>query len=143
MNSVEFRCRGKRLNGGQWVDGYYTHLDYSDCHFIADDNGNCYPVDPNTVGRYVGIKDIKGRNVCEHDIVRLTKDVACIFSLPEYGIVNYHYGSFYIGSRHELRSTANCITDINYILRGEVIGNIFDNPDLLEEAYCAGKHETN
>jgi len=140
---IDLRCRGKRLNGGEWVFGGYTKLN-NERHFITDLNGVAYPVDPDTVGRYIGIKDINNCEVCEHDIVRIDPFLLRQFDINEpVGKVYYHKGIFFVGRKERLIDSVYALSDLNFILRGEVIGNIFDNPDLLEEAYYAGKHEAN
>lgn len=56
----EIKFRGKRLDNGEWVYGYYVkYNDYSDNihESIIDEYGYMYDVDLATVGQYTGLKD--------------------------------------------------------------------------------------
>ena len=132
-----FKCRGKQLgsyNNGMWRYGCYVFsIGNQNAHCIIDECGNSNSVDPKTIGFYPGMRDMNGVQICEHDIVRLIPDVCQTFFLPEYGVIECSNGTFYIGKEHELRSSICCVADFNYVLRGEVIGNIFDNPELVEK----------
>ena len=69
--------RGKRVDGGGWVEGYYTH---SDSYWIRvikrDEDGNVifsriYEVLPETVGQFTGLEDKEGKKIWEDDIIRV------------------------------------------------------------------------
>lgn len=120
MREIEFR--GKSVISGKWVygwlnatteeDGEHYWIDQCLC---AEGGINCaYQVDLETVGQYTGLKDKNGKKIFEGDIVRYIDN-----DLIEY--VEFIDGVFFAGSE-ELRY-AYC----------EVIGNIYDNPELLEE----------
>jgi len=85
--------------------------------------------------QYTGLKDKNGKEIYEGDIVKIDKDVAEMFQVNLKGVIKYIGGSFivYDKSTYSLLSTMYNLTDCNYCLRGEVIGNIYDNPELLEE----------
>lgn len=71
MRKIEFR--GKRIDNGEWVRGYYMAI--AGTHKILSPNPDSpsgatyYDVDRHTVGQNTGIKDRRGQEVFEGDIV--------------------------------------------------------------------------
>lgn len=122
---------------GQWVYGgiFQGTGDYSiiygaeDEHFTGKDLGK-YTVYTDTVGQYTGMKDINGKMIFEGDIVVLNEDVKKAFDVDD-GEVKYGWGGFYI-KEFSILNSLNALSSYDCILRGKVIGNIYDNPELLE-----------
>lgn len=156
----EILFRGKDVSFGDWIEGDLIRND-SSCYpavFIGcieasrnryDElsvDGHYLPqVDPETVGQYTGLNDKNGKRIFEGDIL----------SFPDTGEDGYEYKEGYDftnvaavcwnNGRWELESYGNhysgvmddmelsCHYDFISIFRiGEVIGNIHDNPELLE-----------
>lgn len=126
----EILFRGKRIDNGEWVEGnygeYYNGEKKVSCISIPSketiSGSLCYDIIPETVGQFTGIKDKKERVVFEHDIVKAYDPLDEISFI---GVVKYFDGSFYI-----------CDTDFCSYYRWmdyeiEVIGNIYDNPELM------------
>lgn len=150
--------RGKRIDNGEWVEGY---LSYPFCtkkgnesyYFYAKDSLGFFcrcVVDASTICQCTGLKDKNGNLIWENDILlqKTTEKHWCEWQrmgLVKYGEHDWNegvYGYKNIGffvepivkEGDETRMKPGlCQEDLvfeNYPY--EVIGNIFDNPELLE-----------
>ena len=128
----EILFRGKRLDNGAWETGSLVIV-RMDCHdaqyYIADKmTGYHTPVDPSTVGQYTGLKDKNGKRIFEGDIAKVLqgkdKDIA---------YVGFENGAFMLypktGNIYERTLWSYWYNDWDV----EIIGNITDNPELLEK----------
>ena len=138
----EIKFRGKRIDTGEWVYGDLIHrqiggVTHSVIRTIKDIVGlyELIEVIPETVGQYTGLKDMNGVEVYEGDIVAF-EDSDGGYEYQDLvinaGIVAYGELGFYFTNRVAVEM------DDFYIKDGrcddvEVIGNIHDNPELLEE----------
>ena len=119
----EILFRGKRIDKNVWVFGNLLQL--VDTVKIKDINIMWgYIVDKNTVGQYTGLKDMNGNKVFEGDIVRyngtLHKVVFCNIN-----------GCAFFGITMPERGEIWNFDGITPSEKMEVIGNIYDNPELI------------
>lgn len=81
-------------------------------------DGFWFDVIPSTVGQFTGLKDKYGKRIFEGDIVRHGNRNYAIKYLPEY--------TRFAGTRPKI------VCAVFNFKACEVIGNIFENPELLE-----------
>lgn len=132
-----FLSRGKRIDNGEWVEGY---LSYPFCtekgnesyYFYAKDSLDFFcrcVVDASTICQCTGLKDKNGKLIWENDVCDRKEEY------PE--IVKYNKGDWTLDySYSKDRESGYCYCNLGfYVLERkcvEVIGNVFDNPELLE-----------
>lgn len=133
----EILFRGKRRDTGEWVVGYLlNHVDGSVPIIISrpkmDDSFELEfeydHVDPKTVCQFTGLTDKNGVKIWENDILWVTDDEGNA-GLVDTGLgeIDFLEGLWYISG-----SVQNSLYDIDKCFQIEVIGNIFDNPELIE-----------
>ena len=141
----EILFRGKRCDNSEWVQGYYIRAEHHwHNHGIHKDwitlgasaNGgwfalhNKYAVKSETVGQFTGLTDKNGKKVFENDII-----VICYETdgeeFTETKRVHYNEKEccWYPMRWEECCEYCDHYTEVKSI---EVIGNIHDNPELLE-----------
>lgn len=115
MREILFRAR--RVDKDQWAYGYYAFQGESHKILLKRPPGWGYHIDPETVGQYTGLTDKNGTKIFEGDIVE--------YQGKRYSI-NYllHYARF-------SAVKPNNVFCVFAYRCGEVIGNIYDNPELL------------
>ena len=145
----EILFRGKRLDNGEWVEGY-LYITHNGEHEISiyNDEVNIerwtHEVDQSTVGQYTGLKDKNGKRIWEGDIVRATIERAdgCQSPRTENGVIGYDCIGMIGLILYRAKNGENVWSDFfnelslsglieNYYF--EIIGNITDNPELLEK----------
>jgi len=119
----ENKYRGKSINSGEWLFG--DLLQYADSAQIwvnTPDGKWNYIVDPGTVGQYTGLKDKNGLEVFEGDIIGWGPEDHA----PD-SEVFYDDGAFKVSDPYS--DSWEYIIDV--LMGAVVIGNIYENPELL------------
>lgn len=144
MRKILFRA--KRLFFGDWVYGSLTdtitrHRLTKQYCFIVDDDYDDHEeqeVDPSTVGQYTGLNDTNGKQIFEGDILRIAKisdGLGSYYHPPldypvnvvvKWDLCAWMWETLCEDKRYISFPDAWCHYEC------EIIGNIFDNPELLE-----------
>lgn len=129
----EILFRGKRIDNGEWVEGYFCMKYFQDAphsrHVIQykteysskewRPDYMVAEVDPTTVGQFTGLTDKNGKRIFEGDVVRADNG--------HISQVVYWYDGFCLYCEcHKWHTTDVCAPIV------EIIGNIHDNPELME-----------
>ena len=132
----EILFRGKRTDNGEWVEGYLCECHHKDTgkydYAIQEMFENGYimhEVIPETVGQYTGLTDNNGKKIFEGDILGAHLDV----NYPEDETIAVIVWANNAWCIQELGAEPDIIGDDELKNDGwEIIGNIYDNPELLE-----------
>ena len=137
----EILFRGKRMDDGEWVEGYLVKAVGGECMILPVTTEHCggaefsegYHCDPTTVGQYTGLTDKNGKRIFEGDIVAQNwydydeprddsfgKVVFCEYDCS-FSVMDVNKDGF--------MPLGRCGS---YHWEVEVIGNIHDNPELLK-----------
>lgn len=121
MREILFRAKTRGNSpdisrDGEWVEGFYIQDLWDgkveDCIF------NCptaLKIDPVTLGQFTGLTDCAGRKIFEGDIIHNRIDLC----QPNWAV--------------EWKQRENGFNTVEWgIHKCEIIGNIFDNPELME-----------
>ena len=134
MREIEFR--GKAKHNNEWVYGFYSPLIWypslTQTPSIKTFKGGDMEINPETLGQYTGVKDKNGTKIFEGDIVKYCIHTKGYEHLDKNYIVEFSFGGFRL--RENLFDEFSDYVDNDSVDwdRCEVIGNIYDNPELLE-----------
>lgn len=134
----EILFRGKRIDNGEWITGHLLRYEdgrarinpsHTDIFCYEADRSTiqtvAYEVDPETVGQFTGrADDNNGKKIFEGDVIKEV-DAEGIFC--DCGVVCWNdlFSAWHLGKMTTLFGSP-------HVARYEVIGNIHDNPELLE-----------
>lgn len=118
----EIKFKGKRLDNGEWMYGDLLHL--VDGVYISNDNGNnMAQVDPNTVGMNTGLKDKKGKEIYDGDILAHNGEP---FGYVVDGVRGYCFDVVYFLHRYEVSWALYGVVVNDLHGDVEIVGNIYD-----------------
>lgn len=135
----EILFKGKRLDNGEWITGHLLKYEDGSARMVSSNidifcfekdesiiQTVAHRVDPKTVGQYTGFVDKNGRKIFDGDILSVYNSKAFLF------VVEWN------GNQYVLKCTSNGVSDniLNVIESPEdveVVGNIYDNSELIKE----------
>jgi uncharacterized phage protein (TIGR01671 family) len=129
------KFRGKNLYNNEWIFGDLIQYEsgemaifsnkLSQYGYEATEMFNRSKVIPETVGQFTGLLDKNGKEIYEGDILLMGEDEG----VRIYNKVGIKDGCFgYVGE-----NSGELLPFCNYNVTEEVVGNIYDNPDLIKE----------
>ncbi|ECU4704315.1 hypothetical protein MAS37_001168 [Listeria monocytogenes] len=145
MREIEFR--GKRIDNGEWVYGNLMQFEDSATFIFADERkgastltyahfiiNNMHAIDEKTVGQYTGLKDKNGKKIFEGDIVAFSEDDFHVFNSQVEYFSEDGYPAFDIKVPSTYYFDSNVFSEVSMsgLYEIEVIGNIHENPELME-----------
>ena len=110
--------KAKRIDNGEWVQGYLYGI-WEKRYILlgmTSDIQDMIEVDPSTICRCTGLKDKNGKLIWENDIMKYQWNGETRVDVVKYDAPMFSYKNVIRWSLYQ----------------DEVIGNIFDNPELLE-----------
>lgn len=139
----KYLSKAKRIDNGDWLVGYIVKYGYTgkEKYYIVPSYASdlyAIEIDPSTICRSTGLKDKNNKLIWENDIVKDLFSDAC--AQIKYGSYQSCFDStktehvgFYVDWSGKY--TKRYRKDLGYwihMVNAEVIGNIFDNKELLE-----------
>ena len=119
----EILFKAKRIDNGEWVVGQYVNTCYpgkdkETGHFIVVYPNKYHEIYTSTLCQFTGLCDKNGNKIWENDILKYE------WGEERIDVVEYQPPIFTYSK--SMRWSLN---------KDEVIGNIFDNPELLQEEH--------
>ncbi len=132
----EILFKAKRKDNGKWVEGYYLNIVKIN-HFICTGKikldgalkgitaPEMYAIASDTLCQYTGLTDKNGKKIWENDICDTFENDSKEMLR---NVVKFEDGCFKVFKKHYLSMHLDCYEESDL----KVVGNIFDNADLLE-----------
>ncbi len=135
----EILFRGKSVDNDEWLYGHYVHQYGADMIYLPDGvdreyGFDYYHINVETVGQYTSLIDKNGKKIFEGDIILFEDECPANYEYHDCtemrcGEIKFDDGEFYLTNRIAVN-----MGDLIYNgkLDGVIVGNIHDNPELLE-----------
>ncbi len=133
QREIKFRAWVETYNGKEMIDNW-CFLDVKNNHFMATDLTNERPDvgEVYSIMQYTGLKDKNENGIYEGDILTMVS-----YNYQHHNVYKYEVYYCQESLRFKLRNNVpyphNVVTDVTGYHSFEVIGNIYENPDLLKK----------
>lgn len=132
----EILFKAKRINNGEWVEGClvidHSRPDLFEYRIQPVESGVLYapPINPETLCQFTGLCDKNGNKIWENDIVTCQTKYG-----GDIGKIVFHNGKFCVlwNSTYHYSRNGKCENYYDINTKNSVKGNVFDNPELLQE----------
>lgn len=116
----EIKFKAKRLDGKGWAIGDLMHSYENGAIIVPIEGGGAFSVDPSTICQFTGLKDSKGQEIWEGDILEGEPEFEIVFSKGTFATRFFDYDG------------EECVDPLHYFIEEDgtndckVIGNKFD-----------------
>ncbi len=122
--SREIKFRGKKIDNNEWVYGGYFSSSEEEglVHYIFCSINGAEPVISETIGQFTGVKNVSQEEIWEGDILEFPFEMGIAYVIND-------------GFRFAVKSPGSEAVDYEgkeVLEYTSTIGNIYDNPDLLQ-----------
>ena len=125
----EYKFRAKSVKTNEWVYGSLLRDEIQKKYYIVDnESGVGKEVDENTIGQYTSLKDKNGVKIYKGDILKYSDEDTAIV------VFNEKYSYFMVKPIQDFYFDSDVLGHTIEYNQVEVIGNIYDNPELLKES---------
>lgn len=133
----KIQFRGKSISTGEWIEGNFIHRGQTGLEYIRN-NDSLLKVYPATVGQYVFLEDADDKKIFTGDILqdKSNGDLYVVdfigggfglFTMKEYIDLKHRHQVILWDGLSELQTSCFVMQNLR------VIGNIYDNPELIDE----------
>lgn len=143
----EILFRGKRLDNGEWIEGNFYESGISGVFIFRNETRKTidartgeitlrdepipFEVRPSTVGQYTGLMDKNDKPIFEGDVVQWHERQFDGKDVPVCDAVVYEEGGFAVSAYFLSNWLLDSIHGNIQLSDVEIIGNIYDNPELI------------
>ncbi len=130
---ITYKFRAQDIASNKWLYGDIRHHKNDVCIFEQGGNRG-EQVKPDTVGQFTGILDEDQHDIYEGDIIKIVEEFDDENVYTRIGVVCFEEGMYELQDKNGKHfAYLGWLMHDDAITKLEVIGNIHDNPEMLEK----------